>query len=196
MINYLIFDIGGVIIYAPKMDWEAQDRRLGLEIGTVKKIIDDCFRKRSLDSKFDETAYFVKTYAGILSWETYQCILAEFYASERPNYELITWIRSQKPKRKTFALTNNTVALNGLLREKFKIGDLFDGVFNSAEIGLAKPDPKLFQYILGRMNISAEECLFIDDNSKNTDAAAVLGFKIIIFTNNVDFKLHISQLGL
>jgi len=196
MIKYLIFDIGGVIIHIPRMDWDAQDSRFDLKKGTVKKIVDECFKKRSLDPKFDEKTYFMKNYGQNLSWGSYQQLLTDFYATEKPNYDLIAWITSQKPERKVFALTNNTIALNKLLQEKFKINDLFDEIFNSVEIGLAKPDPKLFQYMLKKIRATAKECLFVDDNLKNTEVADILNFKTITFIDNIDFKKNIVQLGL
>jgi epoxide hydrolase-like predicted phosphatase len=196
MINNIIFDIGGVIIYTPKIDCGIKDNLFNLESGTIRKIVDDCFKRKSIDKNFDDKIYFAENYANFLSWEEYQKILAEFYSSEKPNYELIDWARNQKSKYRIFALTNNTTALKNLLKEKFKIENLFDIVFNSAEIGLAKPDPKLFQYVLDQIDTSPEKCLFIDDNIKNTNMAETLGFKTICFTDNNSFWKDVLKLKL
>ena len=58
--------------------------------------------------------------------------------------------------------------------EAFK--DCFDAFYLSHEIGLRKPNPNIYEYVLDQQNLKAEDCLFIDDTKDNTDAAAILGF--------------------
>lgn len=47
----------------------------------------------------------------------------------------------------------------------------FDAFYLSHEIGLRKPDKNIFEFVLDKNKIIAEECLFIDDVKENTDAA-------------------------
>ncbi|MBQ9363462.1 MAG: HAD family phosphatase [Bacteroidaceae bacterium] len=51
----------------------------------------------------------------------------------------------------------------------------FDHLFLSQEMGLAKPDPLIFQTVLQQIDAQPQECLFIDDAQVNCDAAAALG---------------------
>ncbi|MFV8226628.1 HAD-IA family hydrolase, partial [Christiangramia aquimixticola] len=60
--------------------------------------------------------------------------------------------------------------------EDFK--NCFDSFYLSHEIGLRKPDPKIYQFVLDQHNLKAGECLFIDDTKENTDSAAALGFHV------------------
>ena len=58
---------------------------------------------------------------------------------------------------------------------------LFDGLVLSATVGMSKPDREIFQYILDKYSIQAEETLFIDDNQGNLDSAAKLGIHTYLF---------------
>jgi len=58
--------------------------------------------------------------------------------------------------------------------EKFK--DCFDAFYLSQEMGMRKPDPEIFEFVLEENNLKAEDCLFIDDTSENTKTADILGF--------------------
>lgn len=186
--NNLIFDIGGVIILQPKADWSAKENRLGLKDGTIKRIFVDCFNKQTTDKNFNERKYFEENYSDILSWEQYQNLIKDFFASEKVNEPLLEWTQKKKVEGyRIYALTNNTAVLEKLLKEKFKIEDIFDKVFNSAEIGLAKPDPKIFQYLLSQINANPEQCLFVDDSQRNVEAAGKLGLVSILFMNNQSF---------
>ena len=51
----------------------------------------------------------------------------------------------------------------------------FDSFYLSHEINLRKPNADIFEYVLKKEDLIAEECLFIDDTAENTEAAARLG---------------------
>lgn len=49
----------------------------------------------------------------------------------------------------------------------------------SAEVGFAKPDTEIFQLCLERLQVTANQALFIDDKPRNTRAAEELGMAAI-----------------
>lgn len=53
--------------------------------------------------------------------------------------------------------------------------ELFDGVVISADVGLMKPNPAIFSYLLERYNLNPEETVFIDDQKENLKAAKEMG---------------------
>jgi 2-haloacid dehalogenase/putative hydrolase of the HAD superfamily len=52
----------------------------------------------------------------------------------------------------------------------------------SGEVGLLKPDPRIFRLAAQRAGLKPEELLFIDDAAENVAAAAALGFDVHHFT--------------
>lgn len=58
--------------------------------------------------------------------------------------------------------------------------DLWDGMFDvvviSGEVGMRKPEPGIFALTLDQLELSAHECVFVDDLAHNIEAAASLGF--------------------
>ena len=56
------------------------------------------------------------------------------------------------------------------------VDGLFDHVFLSQEMHMAKPNDDIFMEVLRQIGAKAEECLFIDDSTANLEAAAALGF--------------------
>jgi putative hydrolase of the HAD superfamily len=100
------------------------------------------------------------------------------------NGELLNYVRHLKDSYKIGLLTNATREEILSITNKHHISTLFDEIVTSAEIGLEKPDPKIFDYILTKMNIHASEVIFIDDRERNTNAARSLGINSITFINN------------
>lgn len=63
---------------------------------------------------------------------------------------------------------------------------LFDGLVMSGTIGMAKPDKKIFEYIIEIFNLNVTECLFIDDRFENLASAKILGINGYLFDGNAD----------
>lgn len=57
----------------------------------------------------------------------------------------------------------------------------FDSVTLSGEVGMIKPDPRIFIHVLEQLGRSPEACLFIDDNPANIESARGLGIPSILF---------------
>lgn len=57
--------------------------------------------------------------------------------------------------------------------------NMFEGIMISGEVGLLKPDPKIYELFLDIYNLNPEECIFIDDQYDNVVAAEQLGIKSI-----------------
>lgn len=53
--------------------------------------------------------------------------------------------------------------------------------FTSFELGLLKPDPKIYETVLERLNARPQEVIFIDDKETNVKAAQKLGIHGIVF---------------
>jgi putative hydrolase of the HAD superfamily len=58
--------------------------------------------------------------------------------------------------------------------------DMFDAVVISGEVGMRKPDPAIFELVLGRIGLPAHECVFIDDMEHNIAAAQQAGLAGIV----------------
>jgi epoxide hydrolase-like predicted phosphatase len=56
------------------------------------------------------------------------------------------------------------------------LSELFDAVVISAEVGMRKPEPRIFLHAAGLLGIEPQECIFIDDIEANITAAEQLGF--------------------
>lgn len=66
--------------------------------------------------------------------------------------------------------------------KKFKrIFECFDkeNIVISSDIKLVKPEPAMYQYVLKKFKLDAKDCVFIDDQELNVDAAKKLGMKVI-----------------
>lgn len=80
----------------------------------------------------------------------------------------------------TALVTNNAFEFREHWRKAIPLDDLFHHVIDSSEVGLRKPDLKIFELALERMGAAAENTVFLDDFQGNLDAAAQLGIRGIL----------------
>jgi glucose-1-phosphatase len=119
---------------------------------------------------------------------------SDFFQTDRVDYSLVDLIRSLRPRYKTGLLSNAWDGARQALTERFSIIDVFDVVVFSYEVGLSKPDPQIFQLVLRRLGVSAQEAVFIDDFPRNITAAQDSGLQAIRFVNPDQAKTDLMEL--
>ena len=78
-------------------------------------------------------------------------------------------------------LSNDVKEWSNYLREKFGLNEIFDEIIVSGDVGLRKPNKKIYTLLLDRLNISPEKCVFVDDKLRNLQPASELGIRTIRF---------------
>ncbi|HWV74306.1 MAG TPA: HAD family phosphatase [Pseudosphingobacterium sp.] len=95
-----------------------------------------------------------------------------------------------------YGLTNWSTETFPIALARFDFFSLFDGIVVSGAERIRKPNPAFYQLLLSRYNLLANECLFIDDNRRNTDAAIKLGIPSITFENPEQLLKELNAHGI
>ena len=69
------------------------------------------------------------------------------------------------------------------------------GIVVSGEVGLAKPDPAIFDLTTERFALVPERTVFVDDSPRNVAAAVAQGYVGVHFTTTADFRAQLRELG-
>ncbi len=86
-----------------------------------------------------------------------------------------------KENYKLAILSNHAKEWSEYMRQKFDLFRSFGPIIFSCDVGLRKPDPRIYEVTLQKLKCNAGQCAFIDDKKRNTDAAEKLGMKGIVF---------------
>jgi putative hydrolase of the HAD superfamily len=183
-IQAVIFDIGGVLsIYHDFETYFKWEQQLELPKGQLLKIIYDnpvsrqaTLGKATVADVWEEAGKQLN-----LPPDELQKLREDIWNGYRWNTELLDFIRSLKPDYKTGILSDAWAdareGMGDVVNE-----DLFDAIVFSAEEGLQKPDPKLFQQAIERLGVSAEEAILLDDREANIEGAREFGMHGVHFT--------------
>jgi putative hydrolase of the HAD superfamily len=80
-----------------------------------------------------------------------------------------------------WCLSNDISEWSKKLRLRFRLEEYITAFIVSGDVGFRKPDPAIFQYLLAQVHKDPHNIIFVDDNARNLDSAAVLGFKTVLF---------------
>lgn len=96
-----------------------------------------------------------------------------------------------------FGLTNWSHETFPYALANYDFFELFEEkIVVSGEEKLIKPNPEIWNVLLKRYNIKAEESVFIDDNDKNVEMADSLGFITVHVKDDTDLEKELQKIGL
>jgi 2-haloacid dehalogenase len=107
-------------------------------------------------------------------------ILEELHARGTPLYGLTNF------SAETYPAAFRRFAFLGRLR----------GILVSGEVGVIKPDPRIYELLLQRFAIDPRRAVYIDDVAANAEAAAAVGIHGIHFTTPAALREELAQLGI
>jgi len=95
-----------------------------------------------------------------------------------------------------YGLTNFSAETYPPAFERFEFLRWFDGILVSGEVGLIKPDPRIFELLIERFAIDPRRAVYIDDVETNVIAARPLGIHGIHFTTPAALRAELAELAL
>ncbi len=184
--NAIIFDFGGVLLrtrdHSLRIKWE---EKLGLKRWEFEDYIFNgpVGKKAQLgQASWDEVWADAGEKFRLAAAETAQA-RQDFFGGDVLDEGLVALIRQLKA-RYTIGLLSNTWFSDGweMLRQ-FDIADAFHFTLTSAEVGVMKPDARIYQIALQRAKTAPSQSLFVDDSERNILAARKLGMQTIHFVD-------------
>ena len=101
------------------------------------------------------------------------------------NSEVSDFVKANHQQYKFVVLSAANTDLHEWLNAK-GIGQFFDIVQTTAEIGISKTSPEFFTIPLKKLNLQADEVLFVDDIETYILVAHRLGFRVVLYDYNAN----------
>ena len=182
-IRAVFFDFGGVIqrteFQAPR---QYLGQRFGMDYEDVDKLVfgSPSARQASVgeiteDVHWTNVLKRLKRPAAEL-----QTIKDEFFGGDVIDRELVEFIRSLRGKFHVGLISNAWGGMRAHLKKE-RLLELFETVVISAEVGVMKPEARIYSIALEQAGVKAEEAVFVDDVQVNIDACQQIGMKGVLF---------------
>ena len=180
----VIFDLGGVVLGSPLHAIAHYEKELGIAAGSVNRVV----------GSTGEAGAWSKLERGLFNLEQFfpafekDCAAAGFTISASTMFERMGAESAPRPMMiraierireeglRTAALTNNWATGDP---GPNPLRPFFDEFVESAIEGLQKPDPRIYDLVLGRLNVPADAAVFLDDIGRNLKTAREMGMTTI-----------------
>jgi HAD superfamily hydrolase (TIGR01509 family) len=196
-IEAVIFDLGGVLV-------RTEDRQpraaLAARLGMSYQELDDLVflsptGYEATLGKLSTLDHWRSVLASLgLEESKLQEVQAGFWGGDRLDRELIDLLRSLRGRYRTALLSNAWDDLRQVLTERWGISDAFDELIISAEVGLAKPDPRIYHLTAQRLRVEPQQAVFVDDMPRNVQAAREQGMHAIQFVDSAQTRRDLAAL--
>jgi len=198
-IEAIIFDFGGVMVPFNELDsFQEQESRLRLQPGSLAEML-----WRSADWRLAEVGAItdeeywqrIGDQLGLHTPEAIRDFQQDLFRDARTDPQMADLVRRLRGRYRLGLLSNASDVLPRLLHERYGLAGLFDVEVVSALVGLAKPDPAIYQLALERLGAAPEATVFVDDYEPNVEAAAALGIQAIHFVGYEALILELQGQG-
>jgi len=191
-----VFDLGGVFLAGGVEAVAAFGERHGLDAGAWKAIRTEIFANDGLWSEVECGRCTLEDFAvclrnrilsagGSVGLEEARNFMrtSEVGYPERLRPEIIAAAQRIHTRMPTALLTNNVAEWRGAWRQTVEVETIFDVVIDSSEVGLRKPDVRIYEVTQEQLGVPHEELFFVDDIGQNLKAARALGWQTLKYEN-------------
>jgi len=188
MIKAIVFDCFGVLVGSGF--WDVYDSAGGDSVKDAE-FIHDMLTQANLgqinNSEFNHT---IAERIGV-SVEEYRAVVIR---KEQPNQQLLQYIADNLHGTYKIGLLSN--ANKGVIERKLSPDhlSLFESKVISGEVGILKPDPKIFKLSASQLGVELNEILFIDDLEQYLEGAKKLGIQTAQYVSFEDLRLKLNRL--
>jgi HAD superfamily hydrolase (TIGR01509 family) len=117
-----------------------------------------------------------------------------FWSCDLFDDDLYAFTMALRPRYQIALLSNAYWETRASLLRRFpKFFDMFDITVFSAEVGLVKPDARIYQLTLEKLGITPEEAVFVDDFVENVAGAQAVGMKAIHFQSSQQIQHALKE---
>jgi len=183
MIKAVFFDLGGVII---RTEFQAPRQHLAEQLGMeyedlVKLVFDSPSSIKASHGEISDKEHWAEVTKRLRRppSET-EMIREEFFAGDVVDLEIVEFLRSLRPRTYVGLISNSWPDLRDYIaRQKFD--DAFDHMVISGEVGVMKPEARIYQIALEQAGVRPNEAVFVDDVYENIKGCEKVGIKGIHF---------------
>jgi len=196
-IRAIIFDLGGVLLrtndFTPR---EQIASRLGISRHELEELV---FGGESGDQAQRGEITVQQHWANLAakihcSDKELKSLVEEFFAKDEIDISLMDYIRKLHRSYKTGLLSNAFDDLRQIITERWHFEDAFDDMVISAEVGMVKPDVRIFQLAVEQLGVEPGQVVFVDDMQRNIEGAKQVGLMSIHFQDPQQVRLDLEQL--
>jgi len=196
MIKAVIFDLGHVLFTGTQGLENHLEPILGIKANNLSFTWKGNVFKQFLYGKISEDEYWKKIIEKNdwkIDVESLKKIIRKNFEEIKGTFKIVTSLKDKGYK--LGILSGHTKEWIEYLREKYDYEKYFNASVYSFQIGFNKPDIRIYNKILEKLEVKPEECIFIDDREEFLAPAKKTGMTTILFKSAEQARKELREVG-
>jgi putative hydrolase of the HAD superfamily len=196
MITTVVFDLGGVLVRTEdRLPRQKLAEQHGLSFQELEELVyGSPTARQAMVGEITASVHHDAVMESLgLQPDSFKEFEDLFWGGDHLDRVLVDFIRGLRETYTTALLSNAWDDLRPLLVSLWKISDAFDHIFISGEMGLAKPDPRIYQEAVRELSVDPAEIIFLDDFPENIAAAREAGWNAIQFRSREQALAELAE---
>jgi putative hydrolase of the HAD superfamily len=177
----VLFDFGGVLTTPVWDSFAAFCRDEGLDPDAIKNLFrtdpEALADLRGLETGTLSETEFETTFGRRLGLRDPEGLIDSMFAGMKPVPAMVDAVKEIRASEMLTGLVSNSWSTAHYDRDL--LAELFDAVVISAEVHMHKPRPEIYRLAAERLDVTPDQCLFVDDLKENCDGAEAVGMTAI-----------------
>jgi len=190
-VRTIFFDFGGVIIKTPSVRWVKRWKKV-LGINNHPEILEmlenpqesQLVKDMCLGKVPEDTMWVMMTEHWHLNPALLAKIRTKLFSKRQLNKDVLNFMAETQDHYQTAILSNAGDKSRNLMEDTYQLDRYVDEIIISAEEGVIKPDPRIYEIAMDRMGADPETSLLLDDTLENVTAAQAFGMKAVQFLDS------------
>lgn len=200
-IKVILFDLGKVLVDFDHL--RAAERISAFCPKTPRQIYDLFFESPATidfeSGKITPEVFYLKVKEMLnldLSFNSFIPIWNDIFFLSPKNRLVYRLINTLRAGYKTALLSNINIIHYRYLEKNFPVFGVFDDIFLSFELGLIKPDKKIYKKVIQKLSVLPQEIFYTDDRQELVDSANSEGIRGFVFSNFAQLICDIQAAGI
>jgi epoxide hydrolase-like predicted phosphatase len=196
-IHAICFDIGGVLVRTvDRMPRQALAERLGMTAQKLETLVFGGDIGTCAQFGLVDEAQLWEHACQRVGWPSEQAkeLRQQFFGGDRLDTDLLAYIRTLRLSYKTGLISNATSGTRTLIEGVWGMADAFDAIVLSGDVGVMKPEARIYLIALQRLGVKPSQAVFVDDFLQNIEGARAVGMQGIHFRNPEQVRTDLDVL--
>lgn len=196
MVSVLAFDLGGVLFSDGTKEFlEYLHGTFGVEMARAAELLNGALGSSYREGRLSRNEFwsaFRQTLGLSTSEDELEARWIDGYHLNEGTRDLI---QELSQRYDVYYLSDNVAERVDAIERRYRFLHLFNGGVFSHEVGVRKPDRRIYALLLERIQVEASQVLLVDDKDWALVPAARLGMKTLLFRDSEQARQELRRLG-
>jgi HAD superfamily hydrolase (TIGR01509 family) len=196
VVPVLAFDLGGVLFTDGTAEFiDYLHSTFGVDRARAAELLGGAFGSSYREGKLTRNEFWIAFRRALALPASEDDLAARWIDGYQLNEGTLDLVQELSQRYDAYYLSDNVAERVEAVERRYRFLRLFKGGVFSHEVGVRKPDQRIYQLLLDKAQVDAGQVIFVDDKDWALVPAGQLGMKTVLFRNSEQVRRELRRFG-